>query len=130
MLGWSQSANIKSKVELQAHVDDMRFLIAFLIALTLVVKSYVRIVEALLIHIVVELLNVDIVHLRQVAIWLGVAVAAVALVFILNAFIACMIVPKLEVGQTSSNSRLSVLDHIILFLIITINKNQPLMKLL
>ena len=130
MLGWSQSADIKSKVELQAHVDDMRFLIAFLIALTLVVKSYVRIVEALLIHIVVELLNVDIVHLRQVAIWLGVAVAAVALVFILNAFIACMIVPKLEVGQTSSNSRLSVLDHIILFLIITINKNQPLMKLL
>jgi len=108
----------------------MLFLIAFLIALTLVVKSYVRIVEALLIHIVVELLNVDIVHLRQVAIWLGVAVAAVALVFILNAFIACMIVPKLEVGQTSSNSRLSVLDHIILFLIITINKNQPLMKLL
>ena len=108
----------------------MRFLIAFLIALTLVVKSYVRIVEALLVHIVVELLNVDTVHLRQVAIWLGVAVAAVLLVVLLNAFIACIIVPKLEVGQTSSNSRLSVLDHIILFLIITINKNQPLMKLL
>ena len=130
MLGRSQSADIKSKVELQAHVDDMLFLIAFLIALTLVVKSYVRIVEALLIHIVVELLNVDTVHLRQVAIWLGVAVAAVALVFILNAFIACIIVPKLEVGQTSSNSRIFVLYHIILFLIITINKNQPLMKLL
>ena len=108
----------------------MRFLIAFLIALTLVVKSYVRIVEALLVHIVVELLNVDTVHLRQVAIWLGVTVAAVRLVFFLNAFIACIIVPKLEVGQTSSNSRLSVLDYIILFLIITINKNQPLMKLL
>ena len=93
-------------------------------------KSYVRIVEALLVHIVVELLNVDTVHLRQVAIWLGVAVAAVLLVVLLNAFIACIIVSKLEVGQTSSNSRIFVLYHIILFLIITINKNQPLMKLL
>ena len=89
----------------------MSLLITFLIALTLVIQSHVRIVEALFVHIVVELLNVDYVHLRQVAIWLGVAVAAAPLVFLLGVLIASVIVPQLKVRQTSSNIRLFVLYH-------------------